>query len=180
MVNLEICKRIADILGKKSRFTFHPVDMIQVMNDDADWVEFNPIENKELCEKLKTDFKVNIEHIYRSGNVIGFRGCICNWKGKPEYVRSPQLEHKQKAILLAIINAKEAGIINKEILRAMLIENYTRVASNKIEELMQRHDFVSIGTIGPTSVVLEFKNRTCTASSFGNIKWIDPVVIEDK
>jgi uncharacterized protein YbbC (DUF1343 family) len=102
-----ICKHIAIILRYKPRFTSHPVDMIQIQVD-GDWKEFNPLKTEnDLIPKLKEKFKVNIETISKGGAIIAYRGVICNWVSKPEYIRSIDCKTVEKAILLAIINAND-------------------------------------------------------------------------
>lgn len=110
LTDLGICKHTAVILGHKPRFTFHPVDMIQIQVD-GDWKEFNPLDVRNgLYLELKEKFKVNIETIYKRGEIVAYRGVICSWTGNPEYIRSIDCKTVEKAILLAIINAKKSRI----------------------------------------------------------------------
>ena len=52
------------------------------------------------------------------------------------------------------------------------MDRWTRIARNKLAELIRRDDFVSILAINNHSALLEFKNEGCRISGFGNVTWL--------
>ena len=85
--------------------------MIQIPIGDCEWKEFNPLKaGNELCLELKEKFKVNVETISKRGVIIAYRGVICSWTGKPEYIRSVDCKTVERAILLAIITANNKPV----------------------------------------------------------------------
>ena len=51
--------------------------------------------------------------------------------------------------------------------------NFTRIALQKITELVTRQEFVSIVYIGDDRVTVALKFRVCTVSPEGDMEWAD-------
>ena len=51
--------------------------------------------------------------------------------------------------------------------------NFTRIALQKITELVTRQEFESIVHIGDDRVTIAFKYRVCSVNSFGKVEWAD-------
>lgn len=48
---------------------------------------------------------------------------------------------------------------------------YTRIARQKIAELIKRNDLLNILSISDNYVYLEFENDGCRVDGFGNVEW---------
>ena len=50
---------------------------------------------------------------------------------------------------------------------------FTRIALQKITELIHRKEFVEIAFIDEKKVTIIFKGRACNVTSLGNVTWDD-------
>lgn len=58
-------------------------------------------------------------------------------------------------------------------LRAIVMIKFIPVALNKLNELIKRRGFIMISSIEDDVITIEYTDRKCTITSFGNVKWID-------
>lgn len=50
---------------------------------------------------------------------------------------------------------------------------FTRIALQKLNELLQRRGFIKIIGVEDDGVTILFEDRTCAISAFGNIEWFE-------
>lgn len=50
---------------------------------------------------------------------------------------------------------------------------FTRIALQKLNELLQRKGFLTVIAVKADEVTISFTDRICTISSFGNVKWFE-------
>lgn len=94
--DLEICKRIAEIEGLESRFTFHPLDMIQIKTGD-EWKEYNPLTGWNLTGPLMVKHEISFG---KQGGRYFATAVVC------ETFLDVFNKDPQKAICLAIIEKR--------------------------------------------------------------------------
>ena len=52
-------------------------------------------------------------------------------------------------------------------------QQFTRIALQKLNELLCRRGFIKIIGVEYDCVTIVFEDRTCSISAFGNVKWFE-------
>ena len=82
--------------------TDHEILHFAICKIEGGWCVPNPLTDKSFCFNLMIKYNVLRE---LTGNNL-YRAVICNWKGKPEYIRATATTF-EKAVCLVIIESRK-------------------------------------------------------------------------